>query len=98
MRGTLFLLFLPQVVQNFSLGSLRSVSPARNLAAEHSHNPAMRGRGFFANQFETDAKWQAHYEGTGPEIYNQTNDDVDAFVAGAGTGGTISGVAFFLQS
>jgi cysteine synthase A len=74
------------------------VNRARNLAAEHTRNPAIRGRGFFANQFETDANWRAHYEGTGPEIYNQTNGGVDAFVAGAGTGGTISGVAMFLKS
>jgi cysteine synthase A len=74
------------------------VNRARHLAAEHTANPAKRGRGFFANQFETEANWRAHYEGTGPEIYDQTSGDVDAFVAGAGTGGTISGVAMFLKS
>ncbi len=74
------------------------VNRARNLASEHTVNPAKRGRGFFANQFETEANWRAHYEGTGPEIYDQTNGDIDAFVAGAGTGGTISGVALFLKS
>jgi cysteine synthase A len=74
------------------------VNRARNLAAEHTRNPARRGRGFFANQFETEANWRAHYEGTGPEIYNQASGDVDAFVSGAGTGGTISGVAMFLKS
>jgi cysteine synthase len=73
------------------------VNRARNLAAEHTANPAKQGRGFFANQFETESNWRAHYEGTGPEIYNQTRGMVDAFVAGAGTGGTISGVAMFLK-
>jgi cysteine synthase len=73
------------------------VNRARNLAAEHTANPAKRGRGFFANQFETDANWSAHYERTGPEIYNQAGGYIDAFVAGAGTGGTISGVAMFLK-
>lgn len=74
------------------------VNRARNLAAEHTANPAKRGRGFFANQFETEANWRAHYEGTGPEIFDQTRGNIDAFVAGAGTGGTISGVAMFLKS
>jgi cysteine synthase len=74
------------------------VNRARNLAVEHTANPAKRGRGFFANQFETEANWRAHYEGTGPEIFDQTKGNIDAFVAGAGTGGTISGVAMFLKS
>jgi cysteine synthase A len=40
----------------------------------------------------------AHFEGTGPEIYQQCDGRLDAFVAGAGTGGTISGVARFLRT
>lgn len=55
------------------------------------------GRGFFADQFENEANWQAHFNGTGPEIYAQCDGKLDAFVAGAGTGGTISGVALFLK-
>ena len=55
------------------------------------------GRGFFADQFENEANWRAHFKGTGPEIYAQCNGRLDAFVAGAGTGGTISGVALFLK-
>jgi cysteine synthase A len=56
-----------------------------------------RGRGFFADQFENEANWRAHHGGTGPELYAQCNGHLDAFVAGAGTGGTISGVARFLK-
>jgi len=55
-------------------------------------------RGFFADQFENRSNFDAHFEGTGPEIWRQTNGTVDAFVAGAGTGGTISGVGQFLKS
>lgn len=55
------------------------------------------GRGFFADQFENEANWRAHYGGSGPEIYAQCNGKLDAFVAGAGTGGTISGVARHLK-
>lgn len=73
------------------------VNMARNRAAEHTADPNRRGRGIFADQFETEANWQAHFSGTGPEIYNQTGGRLDAFVSGAGTGGTISGVALFLK-
>ncbi|MED6174068.1 hypothetical protein PIB30_065353 [Stylosanthes scabra] len=53
--------------------------------------------GFFADQFENLANFRAHYEGTGPEIWDQTNGNLDAFVAAAGTGGTVAGISSFLQ-
>ncbi|OMO83730.1 Tryptophan synthase beta subunit-like PLP-dependent enzymes superfamily [Corchorus capsularis] len=53
--------------------------------------------GFFADQFENLANFRAHYEGTGPEIWEQTSGCLDAFVAAAGTGGTVAGVSKFLQ-
>ncbi|KIW17044.1 hypothetical protein PV08_04235 [Exophiala spinifera] len=73
------------------------VNRARILADQHTADPTRPGRGYFANQFETEANWRAHYEGTGPEILAQTENKVDAFVAGAGTGGTLSGVAMALK-
>ncbi|KAI1968954.1 Cysteine synthase 2 [Ophidiomyces ophidiicola] len=54
-------------------------------------------RGFFADQFENPANWQAHFHSTGPEIFEQCKGTLDAFVSGAGTGGTISGVALYLK-
>lgn len=53
--------------------------------------------GFFADQFENMANFRAHYEGTGPEIWEQTESHLDAFIAAAGTGGTVAGVSRFLQ-
>lgn len=53
--------------------------------------------GFFADQFENLANFRAHYEGTGPEIWEQTEGKLDAFVAAAGTGGTVAGVSQFLK-
>lgn len=53
--------------------------------------------GFFADQFENLANFRAHYEGTGPEIWGQTGGKLDAFIAAAGTGGTVAGVSRFLK-
>lgn len=53
--------------------------------------------GFFADQFENLANFRAHYEGTGPEILEQVGGKLDAFVAAAGTGGTIAGVSRYLK-
>lgn len=56
-----------------------------------------KGGGFFADQFENLANFRAHYEGTGPEIWEQVGGYLDAFVAAAGTGGTVAGVSRFLK-
>lgn len=59
--------------------------------------PAYCKGGFFADQFENLANFRAHYEGTGPEIWRQVGGKLDAFVAAAGTGGTVAGVSQFLK-
>jgi cysteine synthase A len=51
----------------------------------------------WANQFDNLANRQAHYETTGPEIWEQTDQKIDAWVAATGTGGTFAGVSLFLK-
>ncbi|NOJ28881.1 MAG: pyridoxal-5'-phosphate-dependent protein subunit beta [Nitrososphaeraceae archaeon] len=52
---------------------------------------------YMPNQYENDANFYAHYESTGPEIWNQTNGTVTHFLTGCGTGGTITGTGVFLK-
>ncbi len=52
----------------------------------------------WSNQFDNTANREAHVQTTGPEIWNQTNGRIDAFVAASGTGGTFAGVSEYLKS
>jgi len=52
---------------------------------------------YYANQYDNPANWRAHYQSTGPEIFDQTDGDITHFIAGLGTSGTLTGVARYLR-
>ncbi len=73
-------------------GSDGAMLAARRLAEEAPD------RFWYANQYDNPANWQAHYQTTGPEIWQQTAGQVTHFVAVMGTAGTLMGVGRFLRS
>ena len=72
-------------------GSDGAILTARQLAAE---KPDVY---WYANQYNNDANWQAHYKSTGPEILCQTDERATHFVAGLGTSGTLIGTGRYLR-
>lgn len=78
------------VLTDGKLGMKGAIAKANELAEEIPHS-------FIPGQFTNDANPLAHYKTTGPEIWKDTDGDVDMLVAGVGTGGTLSGAGRYLK-
>ena len=89
-RAKLLRAYGATVVEAPSMGGMdESVGLAREIAADRD--------AFIPMQFSNPANPEAHFRTTGPEIWADTGGDIAAFVAGVGTGGTITGVARYLK-
>ena len=79
------------VLSDGSRGMTGAIEKAQELAAAIPDS-------FIAGQFTNPANAKAHFDTTGPEIFEDTDGEVDIFVAGVGTGGTITGTGEYLKS
>ena len=78
------------VLTDGALGMRGAIDAALKLSREIENS-------FIPSQFENAANVRAHYETTGPEIYGDTDGEIAVFVAGVGTGGTLTGVSKYLK-
>ena len=91
-RRNLLKAYGAQVVLTPGVNGMKgAIQKAQELAAENENS-------FIPSQFTNSANPRAHRSTTGPEIWNDTDGKVDIFVAGVGTGGTVSGVGEYLKS
>ncbi|MBV9491670.1 MAG: cysteine synthase A [Verrucomicrobia bacterium] len=108
-RGYRSIIVLPETVSQEKIEGLRAMgAEVRTVPDAPYHDPnnyirvsariaAETKDGFWANQFDNLANRDAHYQTTGPEIWEQTEHRVTAFVASVGTGGTLAGAGTFLK-
>lgn len=110
LKGYRVILVIPDKMSIEKVAHLRSLgaeviftrSDVSNEHPDYYHNVAEKivsdiPEAFYANQFNNPANIMAHEKTTGPEIWKQMEEQIDTFVAGVGTGGTITGVGRFLK-
>lgn len=78
------------VLSEGSKGMKGAIEKANELASQYKNS-------WIPSQFENESNFKAHYETTGKEIYSDLEGNIDIFVAGVGTGGTITGIGTYLK-
>jgi S-sulfo-L-cysteine synthase (O-acetyl-L-serine-dependent) len=107
-KGYSIKLFMPECVSSErriileALGAEVLLTPAKEgtdgaIRRAHQLYDAEPGKYFMPNQYDNESNVLAHYETTGPEIWEQTRGGIDVFVAGMGTGGTLMGTGKYLK-
>lgn len=107
-KGYRVKLFMPECVSTERQGALAALGAEVILtpAKEGTDGAIRRARQvaseepekyYMPNQFDNESNVLAHYETTGPEVFSQTNGEIDIFVAGMGTTGTLMGVGRYLK-
>jgi cysteine synthase B len=107
-KGYRIKLFMPECVSSErrvileALGAEVLLTPAKEgtdgaIRRAHALFDAEAGKYYMPNQYDNESNLLAHYETTGPEILRQTAGEVDVFVAGMGTGGTLMGTGRYLK-
>ena len=92
-RRAILRAFGAEIVETDPLeGSDGAIRRARAMAAAEPE------RFFYPDQYSNPANWRAHFETTGPEIWEETRGDLTHFVAGLGTTGTFTGITRYLKS
>ncbi|THH16726.1 hypothetical protein EW146_g3959 [Bondarzewia mesenterica] len=108
-KGYKCVIFMPNTQSQEKIDLLRmlgaEVHPVPAVAYENPQNYNHQARDYAKNipnaiwtdQFDNTANTEAHYRTTGPEIWEQTNGEVDAFICATGTGGTLAGIGKYLR-
>jgi cysteine synthase B len=107
-KGYQIKLFMPECVSSErriileALGAEVLLTPAKEgtdgaIRRAHQLYDAESDKYYMPNQYDNESNVLAHYETTGPEIWEQTKGDIDIFVAGMGTGGTLMGTGKYLK-
>jgi S-sulfo-L-cysteine synthase (O-acetyl-L-serine-dependent) len=107
-KGYQIKLFMPECVSSErriileALGAEVLLTPAKEgtdgaIRRAHQLYDVESDKYYMPNQYDNESNVLAHYETTGPEIWEQTKGDIDVFVAGMGTGGTLMGTGKYLK-